>query len=403
MNKKILKIDKTGIWCALSLIPILKMGSFAVLFPTIDIIFDILKIADLIILAMAFLIRVKHDNRIVIDRILVLTFLYSFHVIFVTWIYGGSIRYAIIHCAGLFLMYFWVFLFFGNRRPNLKYTVWLLTIIMIIDLITKLLYPDGLFVSYSTVSGKWMSNQNWFLGYKNNYFPIIGFTFLVLNVMIQNQKIHPLRVILIYALCLVEVLYVSKSASAIVATCLIILYFCIRRFKVMHSKRIIVLYFVVNALFLMLFVIPSGGRDVFIEIGNVFGKYNSILARFSLWNQAIDGIMMSPIWGLGFSSGNPMHPLANWNAHNRYLWSLVTVGIVGSMTLMALIVNIAKRIYRNYISDFSHFLGWIIFVILVVWQVETYENVAIFVYGMLMLVYYSCPIKSVHVSDKTKK
>ena len=390
MRIKHTAINKKALLCILTLIPMLKMGSFSVLFPRVDLAFDILKIFDLLILGFLTYVKFHRGERFVVDRIFSLTLLYSFIVTIVTVVNGGSFFHSIVYCAGLLLVYFWIFLFV-RKITNLSGVIVLFSSVMIIDILTKVTYPQGLFTSY-TSEGVWMANENWFLGYKNNYFPIIGFAFIVFqheNTAKKNKKISAFA---FYTLCFLEIFYVSKSATSLVAAMMIIIYLIFKDMKIFQSNKIIIAYFIINAVVLLAFVVFSGNNKLFLAIGSIFGKDYSVSARFILWRKAIEAFTKSPLFGMGLSAGNVNHPLANWNSHNRYLWSLATVGIVGSLVLLLLVTTLARKIYRNYGKKYNQFLGWILFTIMITWQVEVYENVAMYIYGILVFSYYTIQI-----------
>lgn len=384
------KLEKMNILAVLTFLPLLKMGSFSVLFPAIDIMFDYLKILDLLILSVIAILIKK--NRIKLDMMFVFTGLYLALLLIVTSVNGGSVFYVFVYSGNLLLIYLWILVFCRMYHAELGNIVRLFMIFMIIDICTKVIYPKGMFISY-TSEGIWMSNENWFLGYKNNYFPIIGFAVLIENykneICVQKIKFHRY---IFHFLCLIEVFWVSKSLTSMIAMMMIFIYYFARKTHFIESKNILYIYIWINVAILLLFVFPVESNIVFLLIGKFLNKNYSMNARFILWRKAIEAFKLNPIFGLGLSAGNIEHPLSNWNAHNRYLWALATGGILGSLILLVLIYMIMRKLYCHYKSKYSHLTGWIIFTILITWQVEVYENVSLFIYGMLIFTYYTCDL-----------
>ena len=228
-----------------------------------------------------------------------------------------------------------------------------MTLLIILALISQLLKPEGLAISYYTnILGDYQSeNAVYFWGTKNyyGYYLLPYITVLYLRKDLCGRK--KLKV-LDKVMCLISVLIVILTGSTTSLICLItfLLFRNLFCFKVrnkeiynifVNAKFITVMYLVSFFVFVILGI--EGGIMTFIS--NLFNKPFVLTGRIDIWDGAIQLIIKNMIIGYGYDSIIP-HVGYYWYAHNLILDILIQGGIISLSVFICIIYLSFKRLNK---------------------------------------------------------
>ena len=189
-----------------------------------------------------------------------------------------------------------VIAFSNNRVNNILRALNNLDLYLIINLVTIILFPNGL---YKTE----LYTECWFLGYKNPQIrmvlPIMLFS--ILYSYFRYEKLHLRAQIDIFVAALTTIMVGSSTGIVGLALCLLLLVVLTNRSllanfikKVLNYKSIAL---IVGSIFI--FVIWQGSRDneIILYVANFINKGIYFFTRVYLWTQTIQIIMNNLIWG----------------------------------------------------------------------------------------------------------
>lgn len=243
-----------------------------------------------------------------------------------------------------------VIAFSNNRVNNILRALNNLDLYLLINLVTIILFPNGL---YKTE----LYTECWFLGYKNPQIRMVLpiMTFSILYSYFRYEKLHLRAQIDIFVAALTTIMVGSSTGIVGLALCLLLLVVLTNRSllanfikKVLNYKSIAL---IVGSIFI--FVIWQGSRDneIILYVANFFNKGISFFTRVDFWNKTVQLIMNSSIWGYGYLTsadfelmiGNPYaaHP------HNYFLYVLCCGGIISFVCILFVIWRILKLAYNN--------------------------------------------------------
>ena len=221
---------------------------------------------------------------------------------------------------------------------------------LLIDVLTMALFPNGLYRSIH----EYESYTNcWFLGYKTNRLlyslPLLFFdSYLVLK---QNHKIHVLQ-FLLYALVVVDTFYSSATMGAVVIVIYLIGYLSLYSMKPERlSKNILYksmmnyrLYGIAYAAVFVTVVVFQSNRFLQSIAANYFSKGMDFNNRFPIWRRSLEAIAKKPLIGYGMLNSSDYLRITKIavNPHNMLLTILLTGGIIG-LVLMVLYYLVSMR------------------------------------------------------------
>ena len=225
---------------------------------------------------------------------------------------------------------------------------YLILILVLIDLLTLFLYPNGL---YSSV---WDSN-NWFLGYKTSRvlysLPMCAMFFY--TSIRRNRKISFQCWIVLLISAWDAFLSQATSASVALVVCglfvLLINNNVFTKFLnwILNIKVWYIIYFV-----LVFLIVVSQSTGLLSFLADLLGKDATFTGRTLIWLSCIDSIISSRGLGIGYLSSEGYSDLTNWvrgtNAHNHILGLLVTGGVAAFFIYYYMIYRTTKK---SYIQD----------------------------------------------------
>ncbi len=329
-------IYNNTLFCALIFIPFVEPLYFTQLV-LLDTIFLYWKFAAFALIISAWILRGKTDKA----YIGLLLFLLLDCV--VTVINKGNVSQMISNAITLFAMA----VLFGSAAENgsykfVKVASTVFEILILINLITILLFPNGLYKLTAV-------NHHYFLGSRNvmmrTIFP--GVCFSILRSVIEKNKLS-FRTLAVMAMAGVSLILVW-SATALAAYALFCL--CLLLFRAKGTPK----WFTVKtcylfAIFIFLLIIVFRFQSLFsYVIVDVLKKDLTFTGRTILWNSAMAHIAKSPIVGYGLEDLQTMGPklykfTAYDSCHNFFLDVLYQNGIIGFALISILFLSAEKKI-----------------------------------------------------------
>jgi exopolysaccharide production protein ExoQ len=236
-------------------------------------------------------------------------------------------------------------LYVGMRyepRQQLKMFALVIGLGAIASLVAGLLFP-GIGV---TVDGSW---QGIYFP-KNSLGRMMALGVLCFAVQYLGQRRHRVARAGMFLLCC-ALLFLSKSATAVVVTFLMLAILPFRKMLLLRTRPLIGLVTV-----LFLFVVSAGwwAIEYSDKILLALGRTSSLTGRIPLWQLVIQEIAVRPIQGYGFTAfwtsweGERVSDTVAWDvavphAHNGFLEMWLGVGIIGLAILLI-------SMWRNFVS-----------------------------------------------------
>lgn len=192
-------------------------------------------------------------------------------------------------------------------------------IVIYTNLITELLYPNGL---YSEKNILFVHYKNWFLGYYNNhtkyFIPAMMFAWLFWE---QTRKC--LRVIMLTLAMILSAFLVGSGGVYVSLFIMLIVYVFLKNMTRVLNYFTYWLLQVVFFLAIYIFRFQELFRWL---IDSILEKWNSLIMRIYIWEQTADLVSKSPIWGYGvqnqFRRAAEVHRNHGVHAHNLLLVNL---------------------------------------------------------------------------------
>ena len=226
-----------------------------------------------------------------------------------------------------------------------------LYIYIYIDLITIMLFPDGMYETNYT--------QNWFLGYKNYHIRTI-LPIIAMALMYSYWKFSKISIqTYILILCSIVIFLMIDSSTGLLSMALFLLLFFLFHSKVKRiPKSINLLTTFVVILIAEIGIIFFSVQTYFANfITNVLNKSVTFTGRVAIWEKAWEMIKNSSILGYGYLSSDSYAKIFGsvvaTHPHNYILYILCTGGIVLFAILVIGILYANKKLNENMNSVYS--------------------------------------------------
>lgn len=253
----------------------------------------------------------------------------SLFLVMLSLFYGIIIGSAILHGnSGLDgwmgLVFLWLVCFWTEEEDDRNHFFKMLIIwnglLLLINLGTMLIYPDGMYATK-------MYSSNWFLGYKNVYIRRIipTFTIIISRVCLQERKMSIFEKTVI--ICSVLITLLSKSIISLIGLAvfmgtMILLHFDFFR-KMLRLGKLFFAYVITDVVFLSL-NLKTLLEPLLVDLG----KTGSASGRFGIWEDAIQAFHNSPLIGYGQIDSDLFHVGFNvTHPHNLLLYYALLGGI----------------------------------------------------------------------------
>ena len=278
-----------------------------------------------------------------------------------------------------------------DSRVLLKALSIVLGLYVHINMLTRVLYPDGLYVAELE-------------GYKNCWF--LGYDNLAAMIIILAQTVSIFRIVAYKSKSMIwdksvvvsgaAFLLCQQIATGILAECL--LFFIVILMKNPAARKTVgkARLFVVGmfVLFIVLQFFSVQQNEVVAGLFARFAKDGSLMWRMNLWKKTWEEISLAwPFWGFGVHNNldyiRKFGYAAAGHFHCNYLQVVYERGIIGIILLFAMFYY-AARCFDSRKKEYPSMiiLGGLT-AIMLIWQVEAYFTVTTYFIIALTLLYYS--------------
>ncbi len=301
------------------------------------------------IAAMYFLCRQKPSLPMVI-----LTVIYG--TVFGSALFHGVIRSAVGNfTGGLALCLVFDFWLKRDYQRFMKVTQILLILLVLSNLVTVLLFPEGM---YKTA----IYSNNWLLGHKNGHFAYAmnALLFAVIQSYRKKGQIGILDLVLM-ALCCVS-LYLTDALMGLFMT-LAFSFMAVVLINRVHKRNVrfllrlidmrtmIAVTMVIFAVTILMNHIP-GLLSVVTNVSNLLGRKTPFNGRLPIWNAALELIGQSPLVGYGLVPAERFVEMSGLqggtHAHSYILNLLIMGGVVCLLEHVLLYALTIHRLNRNH-------------------------------------------------------
>lgn len=219
----------------------------------------------------------------------------------------------------------------------------ILSSIIILNLLTLYIYPNGMYVD----SRGWTAN--WLLGYYNSHiFVYLPWLLCILLWIYSKQNKFSILSLGSIGIALFGVYWAGSKTSMV--SLVVILIISILFIKIIKVRLPNIFYFYI-------FVVVISYMIIFLNIqaqySDIIQKYLNRDATFTgrtiIWNIALNYFRRHPIWGNGYVYYNLMTWIST-QSHNAFLNIMVQQGIFGLIYFTIIIICISKRLnkFRNH-------------------------------------------------------
>lgn len=331
------------IWNTVLLLPFFKPAAFDSFVPLsfLDVVFDAGKVLATFYV-IVYLIRTKRINLFVVS-----TFIFTLCVLLATLIGGGSIQQWATQWFSCFVVGAWVQFAFKQSRKSLCEAVVLICCAWLIcNLISIIIfYPEGMYRG-----ANWIQKDNYFWGQKNSLIRLIipGITCSVLLDLAKENK-YSARTYLIALVGFIQITLVTSVTSITVCTLFYII-LTLLQFKKINGFLIYciscVCVLIVDILVVIMRIQEWG--PISYLINEVFNKDATLTGRSLIWDNSLNRINNSPLFGIGVrTESKPISEAVNAvHAHNDLLNVTLMGGLISLASYLFCLILAAVRLKR---------------------------------------------------------
>lgn len=361
------------------IIPFFKPGCLYYIAPTVSTIFDFWLIVAVGIIGVIYLLRGK------MSKMMLVIILFELSFVFTTVINNGSMWVCIKTCVEPIALCMLVELCISQCVKKLINTlVYVLGIEVVIDGITILAYPQGMYATY----GFYPHWENWFLGFRNEHglyiLPLLCF-FWIYATYKNLPRFARLSGIILLSLPI----YLSWSATSVMGVSAFLILYLFSELhlltKFLEIKKYILI--IVAAFFsLVLFRL----QDVFAPlIVGILKRSLTFTGRTFVWDKTIAFIKMHPFLGGGINTLEVDARIINApHAHNYFLQILYQSGILGMTFFVVIVVLMVKHMQHAKDRKYSFIISSTLFSFLVLLLAESYGRNMAFFFGIITMAYH---------------
>lgn len=262
---------------------------------------------------------------------------------------------------------------------------------VIINVITVLLYPNGMYTSGGEDQIGY--EKNWFLGYKN---PMVRFMLPAcvsyFYLALQKQHTTMIRAWIFYIICFLTTIMVDSSTGAggLAITGIIFFLYFNKAFifikKQFTLRKMLIITLVID---FMILVLNSKQFSFIIE--NIFNRQTDFTGRTEMWEVALFLISKNPIWGYGSGSSEYMLDITyGSHPHNFILYILLQGGVIALTLFIIAIWKTSKTVHGMKNFPIQGIILGSISAFLIMGITES-MTAAPFIYTLFA--YHYCPLK----------
>lgn len=315
---------------------------------------DSVTIIRLLLIVVAVTLYFLNHKSIESKDIFIPVSLWMFLIILSTYMSGNQISVAI---KTLSIPYsFFVYLHLNRKNIYWVLSVWtkLLALLVIIDAITMVIYPNGMYYDG-------LYSLNWFLGYKTSRFqvelPLCALTASMSYIKKRKIGIETYIYLLLSCFCLFKAEAIAALTSILALTVVFLIIDFSQYFKngikgiyhLLQSKNILAFFAVSQIGIISIQHLPF----VQTVITFIFNKDATLTTRTFIWDTLLLKILQRPLIGYGYLdqivyTNITLNRFAT-SAHNMLIAVLMSGGIIGLiMYLFILYRALERKMYSTY-------------------------------------------------------
>ena len=300
-----------------------------------------------------------------ISRIAIIIGIQQIFLLLVTIICHGAIRDAVVTVASVLSVVLLYDLAIEERKDFLSSQLLCFEIIVYINLVTEIFFPDTLYLPEVTAQSLDVHvGDYWFLGFRNvhsQYF-IPG---LMIAFLYKWETGHKVRTYLLTAAIFISALLAWSGGVLVALFGMAGVYIlCRNRTKVFHYFH----YWMLHVLFFLFVILFKMQNLLRWLIDGVLGKWRSLEVRMMLWDTYLKEYIPEKFLcghGIELPITRQLKVNITWAgaAHNQLLEIMYQGGIVNLMLFCAIVVIAGRKLYQYRGEEESKiiavaFLGW---------------------------------------------
>ena len=311
--------------------------------PVLNIVWKYLIILGIFISVIWYLYRIYRSKRI--GKSLIVISMYFITVIILALQPGSSF----FSCIANYLPLFSGLLLFESEQDNIEILFSVihsyLFVLIIINLVCLLLFPNGMYKSISITEYE----LNWFLGYKSSFqfylYPAFILSFIFLNYS-KKQIISSLIVVL----CLLEACLGKNYMLLVVLIVCIFLYYFINvdKLKIFNPFTCIVTLIIINIGLVSMYLLNI--EFVNILLTKILNKSVTLSGRAIIWACTLINIHKKPWFGYGTLSIEQRYQTFHGvpHSHNQILQVLFEGGGIGLIVYLIIIFYVFVKLSKTF-------------------------------------------------------
>lgn len=350
------------------LAPFFKPISISTICPQLGKVYSLLKICAFIF-AFFYFLRKKRISKFTLTIAIS-----QFFLVLITYYYNGNVTSSFDNLLSIFTIC--ILIESGlekNPKIFLKSFISLLFLLVSINFITVLLYPNGMYYSDLSID----TARNWFLGNKNNLILyILPLVFLIqLYRKITNQKISVFYMIVLLE-SIISISY-CWSATGVVGLGLFMIGTLFQ--KKLSSNHFLNFknYFLSYIILFISFIVLRLQNIFSYFIVDILKRDITFTGRVYIWDFIIESVQKKMLCGYGieyaltrFLKSTKVHA---YHAHNQLLEFLYQGGVIYLGFIIATLVIVYKKMKQNKEHPCYFLIGWTIFCYLMMMLTEYYS------------------------------
>lgn len=295
------------------LLPHFKPEYFQVYVPIVDSLFNIGRIISGLILIFVLIVRRQR-----VSWQLICFMLSQIWLVVNSWSQNGVTNGPFLFALSNVVICLVIENYIKDAAPALIHAfVILFELLLYINLITIILYPNGI-----------QSHANWFLGYRNAFEITYVFASVCAFIWAEYSGQY-VRLFLLMGCIIISAILAGSATGLVIAILLPLLYYSrLYQIKAMQIK-------VVIAGFLALFfgLVFLRAQNYLSSLFEILGRNVTLTGRIYIWDVAIKSISKSPLFGYGMQSAETRAAMVKkaygaTSSHNFILEQLYNGGIV---------------------------------------------------------------------------
>ncbi len=325
-----------------------------------------------------------------------------FMLFFATWQNGGELINSLLHIVTIVAMCLFAISCHAKGRDIWVDYLYALKVVLllyfILNLLTMLLYPNGIPSISAGLRAQWLyGNDN---GIVKLVVPGI-FASLLLDIEGKSISFTSLFMI-IASMCL----YVFHQAyTALIVTMFILAWVIAERLLIKRVKVVLLCVVGFMLAFEIVVVIFGGTLGITDFIARLVGLDSTFSGRNYLWQRILLSFIGMPFWGYGVQDDRTMiRYIGNANgSHNYFLDTYYLCGIIGVVLLCYILTRILLSIIRVEKTNRSqYFACGILISYLIMFMFEPFYNSEPSLYPILLIVYLLFECKNISIQNNTK-